>query len=129
MLGGAVIIDTRVHPAQIATNSLDGPAIVYLCVAGDVDMTCERALGKAAAQLQSAAPDTVYIDLGTVTFGGSTLLNFLARIVANLPDPSTLVLCRPTPYTRDLIHLTFPDLVATLREDLPRDWPETGWTS
>jgi hypothetical protein len=127
-LGGAVIIDTRVHPAQIATSSLGGPAIVYMCVAGDVDMTCESALTRAAAHLQSCPPDTVYIDLGAVTFGGSTLLNFLVRVVANLPDASALVLCRPTPYTRELIRLTSPDLLATMREGLPHDWPRTGWT-
>jgi anti-anti-sigma regulatory factor len=54
----------------------------------------------------------------------STLVQFLEQLGTLGDGTRRLVLCRPGPMARTLIHLTGLDTVATVETDLPSDWPE-----
>jgi anti-anti-sigma factor len=104
------------------TRSPDGP-VDYVQILGDVDTSDSVALGNAARML-AADSGTIYVDLGGTTFVGSTLVAFLAHIVDSGRAGRPLVLCRPTPMARRVIHMTGLDEVATIQPDLPANWPE-----
>ncbi len=98
-----------------------GSAVDYVQIRGDVDLSEAEALDRAAALLQDGAGGGVCVDLGGTTFMDSTLVQFLE----DLGDDGTrhLVICRPGPMASRLIHLTGLDTLASVRDDLPPDWP------
>lgn len=111
------------HDSEFFSLSLcSDRTATYLRLDGEVDLGSEPALGDACAHLHRQAPDVVFIDLAGVSFACSTLINFFARVVDALPRTSALVLCRPTPVTSRLIHLTAIHTIADLRDDLPPGW-------
>lgn len=105
------------------TRSPDG-CVDYVQILGDVDLSDSVELGKAAGRLVEDDSGTIYVDLGGTTFVGSTLVAFLARIVDNGAVNRPVVLCRPTPMARRVIHMTGLDEVASIQPDLPAQWPE-----
>jgi anti-anti-sigma factor len=100
------------------TRPGDG-AVDYVQIVGDVDLSDAAELARAAAQLYNGAG--VCVDLGGTTFMDSTLVQFLE----DLGDDGArhLVICRPGPMASRLIHLTGLDAVASVRADLPPQWP------
>jgi len=70
---------------------------------------------------------TIYVDLGGVTLMGSILVGFLVQVgsVASGARPQ-LVLCRPTPMARKVIHLTGLELLANVLPDLPEPWSDSA---
>jgi anti-anti-sigma factor len=94
-------------------------------IVGDVDLSDSRALGLAARALIEADASIIYVDLGGTTFMGSTLVAFLVHVGnANGRARRPLVLCRPTPMARRVIHVTGLDQLASVRPDLPPLWPD-----
>jgi anti-anti-sigma factor len=93
-------------------------------IAGDVDLADALALGVAARQLLDADASVIYVDLAGVTFIGSTLVGFLVDIGnAEGRARRPVVLCRPTRMACKVIQMTGLDNFATVRPDLPLDWP------
>ena len=107
---------------DIAVSTRPADAAVYVRIAGDVDVTNEPALARAASWLSTEAPHTVFVDLGGITFAGATLVTFLVRVINAIPPGSSLVLCRPTPNMRRVLWLMSMHLIATLRDGLPPHW-------
>jgi WhiB family transcriptional regulator, redox-sensing transcriptional regulator len=101
------------------TASPDG-CVDYVRIRGDVDMS--DSLGLAAQRLIAANAGLVYVDLGGITFMGSTLASFLVRVANSGRARRNLVLCRPTPMALRVIQLTGLDKLANVRSDLPL-WP------
>jgi anti-anti-sigma factor len=95
-----------------------GDAVNYVQIRGDVDLSEAEALDRAAALLQDGGG--VCVDLGGTTFMDSTLVQFLEDLGNGVGG---LVICRPGPMASRLIHLTGLDTVASVRADLPPDWP------
>jgi anti-anti-sigma factor len=87
------------------TASVDG-AVDFVRISGDVDMSDARALGLAAQRLIVANASLVYVDLGGITFMGSTLAGFLVHIANSGRVRRPLVLCRPTPMASRVIQMT-----------------------
>jgi anti-anti-sigma factor len=108
---------------QISITASPDGSVDYVRMCGDVDLSDARELGLAAQRLIVANADLVYVDLGGVTFMGSTLVGFLVHISDSGRVRRPLVLCRPTPMARRVIDLTDLDKLATLRPDLP-PWPD-----
>jgi anti-anti-sigma factor len=101
------------------TRLSDGSAD-YVQIVGDVDLADCHVLGLAARQLIEADARIIYVDLGDVTFMDSTLVEFLVHVGnANGGVRRSLVLCRPTPMARRVIHMTRLDHLASVRPDLP----------
>ena len=97
-------------------------AVDYVQIRGDVDLSEVEALDRAAAQLHDGAGGGgVCVDLGGTTFMDSTLVQFLEDLGDG--GAGRLVICRPGPMASRLIHLTGLDAVATVRADLPPQWP------
>jgi anti-anti-sigma factor len=115
-------IDVHTQMRLSITGSADGSAD-YVQILGDVDLSDSRALRIAAAQLIDAAASTIYVDLAGTTFMGSTLVAFLVHIGNDSRTERPLVLCRPTPMARRVIAMTCLDELATVRPDLPPQWP------
>jgi anti-anti-sigma factor len=95
----------------------------YVRILGDVDLSDTEQLGLAARELIGDNASAVYVDLAGTTYLGSTLLRFLANLGNDGHAHRPLVLCRPTPTARRMIHITGLDELATVRPDLPRQWP------
>jgi anti-anti-sigma factor len=112
------------HPMGLSITSGADSSIDFVRILGDVDLSDAEQLGLAARQLIGDNASAVYVDLAGTTYLGSTLLGFLAHLS---DDGNTrrrsLVLCRPTPAARRMIHITGLDALATVRPDLPRQWP------
>jgi anti-anti-sigma factor len=101
------------------------PTVDYVQVMGDVDLADSVELDLAARALIEADASVVYVDLGVVTFMGSTLVAFLVQLAhAERRTHRPLVLCRPTPMARKVIHMTGLDQLAIGRPDLPPLWPD-----
>jgi anti-anti-sigma factor len=115
---------TRDHMQISITTSPDG-SVSYVRIRGDVDLSDVRVLGLAAQRLIVANAGLVYVDLGGVTFIGSTLIAFLVHITNSGRVRRPLVLCRPTPMARRVIALTDLEKLVTLRSDLP-SWPDNA---
>jgi anti-anti-sigma factor len=115
---------TRDHMQISITASPDG-SVDYVRIRGDVDLSDVRKLGLAAQRLIVANAGLVYVDLGGVTFIGSTLIGFLVHITDSGRVRRPLVLCRATPMARRVIALTDLGKLATLRPDLP-SWPDSA---
>jgi len=90
-----------------------------ICLGGEIDQAGSQRLADAADRVETAAPASVFVDLGAVTFAGATLPNFLARMHDIVPNSAALVMCRSTPLTRRVLEATGMAAIATLREDLP----------
>jgi anti-anti-sigma factor len=108
---------------QISITASPDGSVDYVRIRGDVDLSDARELGVAAQRLIVANAGLVYVDLGGVTFMGSTLVGFLVHITNSGRVRRPLVLCRPTPMARRVIDLTDLGKLATLRSDLP-SWPD-----
>ena len=113
--------------AIIMAVSVDQYA-VCVRLAGDVDLAGEADLASLVDNLAASRCRLVYIDLHSITFAGSTLINFLFRLSSHLPSHTSMTLCRPGAMTRQLIELKGVDKVAAVRADLPADWT-APWTA
>ena len=106
---------------RLSITAAPGSSVEFVRIVGDVDLSDTAQLGRAARQLIDAS--TVYVDLAGTTYMGSTLLAFLMHLGNDGHARRPLVLCRPGPAARRMIHLTGLDEVASVRPDLPRHWP------
>ena len=114
---------TQDHMRLSITRSLDSSADCVQ-IEGDVDLTDCRALGLAARQLIDGDASTIYVDLGRVSVMSSILVGFLVQVGNREGQaPRELVLCRPPPMARKVIHLTGLDLFASVQGELPEHWP------
>ena len=108
----------RLSITSVADSSVD-----FVRILGDVDLSDTEQLCLAARRLSSDNASAVYVDLAGTTYMGSTLLGFLTRLGTDGLARRPLVLCRPSAAARRMIHLTGLDERATVRPDLPRQWP------
>jgi anti-anti-sigma factor len=110
---------------KLSITRARGTSVDYVRIAGDVDLADSPKLDLAAGQLIEAGASMIYVDLGGVTFIGSTLLGFLVDIGDSGGDARRpVVLCRPTPMACKVIQIAGLEPVATVRPDLPPDWPD-----
>jgi anti-anti-sigma factor len=117
-------INTQDQMSLSITRSRDS-SVDCVQIQGDVDLRDCRALGLAARQLIDGDATTIYVDLGRVTFMGSILVGFLVQIGnAQGRGRRQLILCRPTPMARKMIHLTGLELFASVRPELPEHWAD-----
>ncbi len=107
---------------QISITASPDGSVDFVRIRGEVDLSDARELGLTAQRLIAANAGLVYVDLGGITFMGSTLIGFLVHIADSGRVRRQLILCRPTPMARRVIGLTDLDKLATLRADLP-PWP------
>jgi anti-anti-sigma factor len=89
-----------------------------LVLSGDIDLAARPLLCAAVDQIAAAAPHTTVIDLAAVTFGGSDLASFLARVRTAIPAGSLLVVSGPTPMTRKVLQFTGIERIAIIRDDV-----------
>jgi anti-anti-sigma factor len=108
---------------QISITASPDGSVDFVRIRGEVDLSDARELGLAAQRLIAANAGLVYVDLGGITFMGSTMIGFLVHIANSGRVRRQLILCRPTPMARRVIGLTDLDKLATLRADLPL-WPD-----
>jgi anti-anti-sigma factor len=108
---------------QISITASPDGSVDFVRIRGEVDLSDARELGLAAQRLIAADAGLVYVDLGGITFMGSTMIGFLVHIANSGRVRRQLILCRPTPMARRVIGLTDLDKLATLRADLPL-WPD-----
>jgi anti-anti-sigma factor len=118
-----MIIPSQDHMRLSVTPSADG-SVDFVRILGDVDLSSSIELDLAAGRLIESPSRVVYVDLAGTTFMGSTLISFLVRVGAEGRDDRSLVLCRPTPAARRVIHMTLLDELAEVRPDLPHPWPD-----
>jgi anti-anti-sigma factor len=103
-----------------------------LILSGDVDISANPALADAVDQVAVVAPHVTVVDVAAITFAGSVLLNFLARVHEALPAGSTLVVCRPTPVIRRILKIAAMERLAAIRDDPVRSrgrWADDGGVS
>jgi anti-anti-sigma regulatory factor len=96
-----------------------------LCIrmSGDVDLSDNWSLALATPRIRETGAHTIFVDVGAVTFFGSTIVNFLVHLVSSGLS-SQVVLCRPTPMARRVLAaLSLPPQIST-RIDLPPEWRE-----
>jgi anti-anti-sigma factor len=108
---------------QISITASPDGSVDFVRIRGEVDLSDARELGLAAHRLIAANAGLDYVDLGGITFMGSTMIGFLVHIADSGRVRRQLILCRPTPMARRVIGLTDLDKLATLRADLPL-WPD-----
>jgi anti-anti-sigma factor len=77
--------------ATVAVSARLRKGTAYVRITGEVDIALEPALGNAIARLSALAPQAVEVDLTAVTFGGTSLANFFARLRNVVPDGTTIV--------------------------------------
>jgi anti-anti-sigma factor len=91
-----------------------------LVLSGDMDISADAVLAEAVDQVAAAAPHVTMVDLAAITFAGSVLLNFLARVHQALPAGAELVVCRPTPVIRRILNIAAMERLAAIRDDTVR---------
>jgi anti-anti-sigma factor len=102
-----------------------GRSVDCVQIRGDVELSDSRARGLAARELIDGGAGTIYVDLGGVTFMGSNLVGFLVQVGNAVSDARRhLVLCRPTPMARKVIHVTGLELFASVHVDVLECWPD-----
>jgi anti-anti-sigma regulatory factor len=107
------------HNFTIITIIFADQARAVVRLAGDVDTGAWPELDDAIHRLADAAPDTVTIDVAAVTYVGSVLPNFLARVRQTVPTTSAITVSRPTQLTRYLLHVTDMAQIAKIDDAVP----------
>jgi anti-anti-sigma factor len=106
---------------DIPTESRVG--VLCIRMSGDVDLSDNWNLALATPRIRGTGAHTIFVDVGAVTFFGSTIVNFLVHQLAAGPE-TQVVLCRPTPMARRVVAaLSLPPQIS-LRSDLPPEWVE-----
>src|SRR4029453_3544748 len=101
----------------ITVTASPGRQRVDLVLSGNVDLPARRLLADAVNELAAAAPHAFVVDLAAMTYGGSVLVNFLARVHKAVPVGSVLLVCRPTPFTYQVLKMADIGHIAPIRED------------
>jgi anti-anti-sigma factor len=109
------------HMRLSITRSAHSPAD-FVQILGDVDLSNTAELDRAASRLIDANASIIYVDLGGVTFLGSTFVAFLAHVCNSAARP-TVVLCRPSRMALRVIRMTGLDQSVSVHEGLPPLWP------
>lgn len=110
----------QISPFMITTAECLDEGLVWVRLAGDVDMISVPALACATDRLVVIAPHTIVVDLTAVTFAGSTLVNFLVHLRNHVvADPGVLAVYRPTVMTRQILELAGVNAILTICEDPP----------
>jgi anti-anti-sigma factor len=112
-----------INQMRLSITTAPDSAVDFVRILGDVDQSDSEQLGLAANQLIDASGSTVYVDLAGTTYMGSTLLGFLVHLGNGGHARRPMVLCRPSAAARRMIHITGLDEFASVRPDLPRQWP------
>jgi anti-anti-sigma factor len=94
-----------------------------LILSGEMDMCANPVLTDAVDRVAAVAPSVTVVDLAAISFAGSVLLNFLARVHQALPPDSALVVCRPPPVTRRILDIAGMESLAAIRDDTARRRP------
>jgi len=88
-----------------------------LILSGDMDICANPVLTDAVDRVAAVAPHVTVVDLAAISFAGSVLLNFLARVHQALPGDSAVVVCRPPPVTRRILEMAAMEWLAGIRDD------------
>lgn len=104
------------------TRSAHSP-IDFVQIVGDVDLSNTLELDLAARRLIADDASIIYVDLGGVTFMGSTLVAFLAHVCNSDDARRPMVLCRPSPMALRVVGMTGLDQLASVHAELPPQWP------
>lgn len=98
-----------------------------LILSGDIDVSATPVLADAVDQVAAAAPHVTVVDLAAITFAGSVLLDFLARVHQALPAGSGLVVCRPTPAIRRILEIAAMEQLAASAATPSGGSSTSGW--
>lgn len=111
------------NPMTIDVPPQAESGVLCVRISGDVDVSEDHELALAGPRIRGPGAHTVFLDIGPVTFFGSTLVNFLVGLVNTAPG-GQVVLCRPSPMARRVVSvLSLPAQIST-RPDLPPEWVE-----
>lgn len=94
-------------------------ARAVLVLAGDIDMEAWPELTDAIHRLAAAPPDVIVVDLAAVTFVGSILPNFLARLRQAVPATTEVTVSHPTRSARFILRVTDAAQFAKTADALP----------
>ncbi len=92
-----------------------------MSIAGDVDLVDPVDVDIAQRQLDSVSCEVLYVDLTSVTFGGSGLIHYLYNVSEQLPE-AAITLCGPSAITRRVLELAGLNRLAAMCDRLPQDW-------
>lgn len=112
--------------SSVEGMTIDFPArasagVLCVRVCGDVDYSDTWELSVATPRIRETGAHTVYLDVGEVTFFGSTIVNFLVHLLTVGPA-SRVIVCRPTSMARRVVgSLSLPEEIS-MRADLPPEW-------
>jgi anti-anti-sigma factor len=119
----AAILTPSLDHMRLSITTAPDSSDDYVRILGDVDLSDTEQHGLAERELIGDNASAVYVDLAGTTYMGSTLLGFLSHLGTDSRPHRPVVLCRPTRAARRMIHITGLDELATVRPDLPRQWP------
>jgi anti-anti-sigma regulatory factor len=108
--------------------TIDVPAqsragVLCVRISGDVDLSDNWDLSLATPRIRETGANTVYIDVGPVTFFGTTVVNFIVHLL-NAGPGSRIVVCRPSAMARRVVAALPLPAQISIRPDLPPDWVE-----
>ncbi len=95
--------------------------VACMSIAGDVDLVDPVDVDVAQRQLVGMSCDILYVDLASVTFGGSGLIHYLYNMSEQLPDVP-ITLCGSSAITRQVLEIAGLDRLAAMCDTLPQDW-------
>ena len=104
-----------VAPVSVAALTRYRKKTIYVRMAGEVDIAVEPALGDAIDRLVALTPQSVEVDLTLVTFGGTSLANFFARVYCVIPEGATMVVHGACPSVRRVLEATGIGELVSLR--------------
>ena len=103
----------------ITVNVSPDQARAVVLLAGELDMGAQPELAEAVGRLTAAAPHDVDVDLASVRYAGSVLLNFLVQIRQTVPAVSALTVSHLTPWIHRVLGMTDVNEIAQIDDALP----------
>jgi anti-anti-sigma factor len=97
--------------------------VICVRMSGDVDLSSNWDLSLVTPRIRQTGAHTIFLDVGPVTFFGSTVVNFLVHLL-NAGPGSRIVVCRPSPMARRVIAALPLPAQISIRPDLPPEWVE-----
>ncbi len=98
------MVISLIVPMGCAMLAEPGHVVAVVRLTGSIDAAAETSLARTAHQLTALRPQTVFVDLESVTSARDQLPAFLADLDARLSRTAVLLLCAANPAIRALIH-------------------------
>jgi len=116
-------MDSNPIPMTIDVPAQSRGGVLCVRMSGDVDLSSSWDLSLATPRIHQTGAVTIYLDVGPVTFFGSTVVNFLVHLLNACPG-SRIVVCRPSRMARRVIATLPLPAQISMHPDLPPEWVE-----